>query len=171
MWAWGPVTYPTAPALVSLLCVLLRRHKGARGGAPLAWLWGVSAPTLSSARPLVLGACGWGPLPTGCGCGGCGPGDPSPIPQCAVLRADFARCGGGTRAPGGGACCLGVRRPGLDVLPRPTASPSGVLPGPATHWLWNQEVWAPGPVTYDTARALASWLCAPWGRHEGARGR
>ena len=30
------------------------------------------------------------------------------------------------------------------------------------------RVW--GPVTNPTARALASWLCALWGRHEGARG-
>ena len=27
-----------------------------------------------------------------------------------------------------------------------------------------------GPVTNPTGRALASWLCALWGRHEGARG-
>ena len=27
-----------------------------------------------------------------------------------------------------------------------------------------------GPVTNLTARALSSWLCALWGRHEGARG-
>ena len=27
-----------------------------------------------------------------------------------------------------------------------------------------------GPVTNPTARALASWLCALWGRHKGARG-
>ena len=27
-----------------------------------------------------------------------------------------------------------------------------------------------GPVTNPTARALASWLCTLWGRHEGARG-
>ena len=27
-----------------------------------------------------------------------------------------------------------------------------------------------GPVTNPTARALSSWLCALWGRHEGARG-
>ena len=27
-----------------------------------------------------------------------------------------------------------------------------------------------GPVTNPTARALPSWLCALWGRHEGARG-
>ena len=27
-----------------------------------------------------------------------------------------------------------------------------------------------GPVTNPTARALSSWLCTLWGRHEGARG-
>ena len=30
------------------------------------------------------------------------------------------------------------------------------------------RVW--GPVTNPTARAIASWLCALWGRHEAARG-
>ena len=37
---------------------------------------------LSSVR-----ACGGGPLPTGCECGGCGRGDLSPTPQRALLRA------------------------------------------------------------------------------------
>ena len=46
----------------------------------------------------------------------------------------------------------------------------GVRPGPATHWLWVRGLWAWGAVTSPTARALASWLCALWGRHEGARG-
>ena len=77
---------------------------------------------------------------------------------CALL----GRHGGGSR--------LGVRRLGLGALPRPDAYPRGVRPGPATHWLWVRGVWAWGPVTIPTARALASWLCAPWGRHEGARG-
>ena len=215
--------------------------RGRPGGAPLAWVWCVRGWALTHARPPVLGACGRGPLPTGCGCGGCGRGDPSPTPQrallqagfarcgggtrapgggrlllgcgasgvgrsptpdrpslgraasrgplptgcgcggCgrgdpsltpqrALLRAAFARCGGGTRAPGGGASCLGVVRPGLGALPRPTARPWGVRPGPATHWLWVRGVWAWGPVTNPTARALASWLCALWERHEGARG-
>ena len=42
-------------------------------------------------------------------------------------------------APGrlrGGVSCLRVECPGLGALPRPTARPSGVRPGPATHWLW-----------------------------------
>ena len=70
--------------------------------APLAWVWGVRGRALSHPRlPAPWAGC-WGPLPTGCGCGG--------------VRA------------------------------------------------W-------GPVTNPTARAFASWLCALWGRHEGARGR
>ena len=43
-------------------------------------------------------------------------------------------------------------------------------PGPATHWLWVQVWRAWGPLTNPTARALASLLCALWGRHKGARG-
>ena len=241
MWAWGPVTNPTARALACWPCVLWRRHEGARGGGcllpgcgasgvgrsptpdrpsfgrvagaryplpvgaggvgvgtrpqphsarscepalravgaaggrpgggvPLAWVWGVRGWALSHARPPVLRACGRGPLPTGCGCGVCGRGDPSPTPQRALLRTGFARNGGGRRVPGGGASCLGVGRPGLGALPRPTARPWGVRPGPATHWLWVRWVWARGPVANPTTRALASWLCALWGRHEGARG-
>ena len=73
--------------------------------------------------PLVVGA------------GGCGRGDPSPTPQRALLRAGFARCGGGMRVPGGGASCLGVGRPGSGALPPPTARPLGGLPGHTTHWL------------------------------------
>ena len=53
--------------------------------------------------------------------------------------------------------------------PRPLVRP-GVRPGPAAHWLWVREMGAWGPVTNSTARASASWLCALWGRHEGARG-
>ena len=98
--AWGPVTNPTASALASWLCALWGRHEGARGGAPLAWVWGVRCLALSHPQlPAPWAGCR-GPLPTGCGCGG--------------LRA------------------------------------------------W-------GPVTNPTARALASWLCALWGPHEGAQ--
>ena len=70
-----------------------------------------------------FGACGRGPPPAGCGCRGCGRGDPSPTPQRALLRAGFARCGGGTRGLGGGASCLGVGRPGTGALPPPTTRP------------------------------------------------
>ena len=87
--------------------------------------------------------------------GGCGRGDPSPTPQRVLLRARFARCGGDTRAPGGGTSCLGVGRSGSGALPSPTARPLGGLPGPTTHWLWVREGRAWGPITYPTARALA----------------
>ena len=70
------------------------------GGWPATVLRGVWCQGLSLPRPTVLWAGCWGPLPTGCGCGG--------------VRA------------------------------------------------W-------GPITNPTERPLASWLCALWGRHEGAR--
>ena len=54
--------------------------RGRPGVAPLAWLWGVRGWALSHPRPPVFAACDRGPLPTGCGCAGCGRGDPSPTP-------------------------------------------------------------------------------------------
>ena len=74
------------------------------------------------------------------------------------------------RVPGGAplAWVWGVRGRALSH-PQPLVR-SGVRPGPTTHWLWVREVRAWGPVTNPTARALASWLCALWGQHEGARG-
>ena len=140
--------------------------RGRPGGAPPAWVWGVRGGALSHPRLPALWA-GWqGPLPTGCGCGGRGLGDPSPTPQRALLRAGFARCGGGTRAPGGGASCLRVGRPGSGALPPPTARPLGGLPGPTTHWLWVRG--SAGVGTRHRTHSARS--CVLWGRHEGARG-
>ena len=96
---WGPVTNPTVRALERWLCTLCRRHKGPRGGRPVAWLWGVRGTALSFPQPPVHGASGRCPLPVFCGHGGCGRGDPSPTLQLALLRAGFTRCGGGTWAP------------------------------------------------------------------------
>ena len=125
--AWQPVTNPTAHALASWLCALWGRHEGAPGGAPLAWASGIErSPTPD--RP-SFGACGRGPLPTRCGCGGCGRGDQSPRPQHALLRAGFARCGGGTRAPGGGASCLAEGRLGSGAVPARAARPFGRAAG------------------------------------------
>ena len=127
--ASGPATNPTACALASRLRALWRRHEGARGGRPLpaCGASGVRRP-LTPDRP-SFGVCGRGPLRTGCGCGGCGRGDPSPSPQPALLRAGFARCGGGRRAPRGGASCLAVGRPGSGALPTRTARPLGRAAG------------------------------------------
>ena len=87
-------------------------------GCGASWVGRSPAPNDSSFR-----ACGRGPLPTGCGCGGCWRGDPSPTPQRALLRAGFACCGGGTRAPGGAplAWVWGVRGRALSH-PRPLIS-------------------------------------------------
>ena len=110
-------------ALASWLCALWGRLEGTRQGRLLP---GCGAPGVERSptpdRP-SFGACSRGPLPNGCGCGGCGRGDPSPTPARALLQAGFARCGGGSRAPGGGASCLPVKRPGSSALPPPTACP------------------------------------------------
>ena len=53
----------------------------------------------------------------------------SPTPQRALLRAGFARCGGGTWAPGVGISCLGVGRLGSSALPPPTTRPFGRAAG------------------------------------------
>ena len=110
--------------------------RGRPGGAPAAWC-GASGVGRSPTPdyPPYGGAAG-AHYPLAVGVGGCGRGDPSRTPQRALLRAGFARCGGGTRVPRGGASCLGVGRPGSGALPPPTARPLCGLPGPTTHWLW-----------------------------------
>ena len=67
-------------------------------------------------------ACGRGPLTTGCGCGGCGHGAPSPTPPRALLRAGFARCGGGMRVPEGGRLLPGCGASGVGRSPLPDHS-------------------------------------------------
>ena len=94
--------------------------------------WGALPPPNCAPSGRAAGA----HYPLAVGAGGCGRGDPSPTAQRALLRAGFAHCGGSTRAPGGGASCLGVGRPGWGALPSPTARPLGGLPVPTTHWLW-----------------------------------
>ena len=121
-----------------------------------------------TARP--LGGAAGAHYPLAVGAGGCGRGDPSPTPQRALLRAGFARCGGGMRVPGGAppAWVWGVRGRALSHprLPALWAGCRGPLPTGCG--CWGVRAW--GPDTNPTARALASWLCALWGRHEGARG-
>ena len=108
--------------------------------------------------------------PLAVGAGGCGRGDPSPTPQRALLRAGFARCGGGMRVPGTAApaCVWGVRGRALSHPRLPALWPGCRGPLPTGCRCGGVRAW--GPVTNPTARALASWLCALWGRHEGARG-
>ena len=129
MQAWGPVTNPTARALATWLCALWGRHDGARGGRLLPGCGASAVGRSPTPDHSSLRACGRSPLPTGCGCGECRRGDPSPTPQRALLRAGFARCGGGTRTFGGGASCLAVGRPGTGALPPPTSRPLGRAAG------------------------------------------
>ena len=148
---------------LALRAVEAARGRPGRGRAFLAWVSGVPGWALTHARPPFLQECHRGALPTCCGRGGCARGDPSPTPQCALLCAGFARCRGGIR--GGAslalACWVG-RSPTTD---RPSL---GRATGPATHRLRVRGVWAWGPVSNPTGRALASWLCALRGQHQGA---
>ena len=103
--------------------------------------------------------------------GGCGRGDPSPTPQRALFHAGFARCGGNTRVPGGGRLLPGCGASGVGRSPSPDCPPSGRAAGahyPLAVGAGGLRAW--GPVTNPTARALSRWLCALWGRHEGAWG-
>ena len=74
------------------------------------------------------------------------------------------------RVPGGGASCLGLGRPGSGALPPPTTRPFGRAAGAQYPLAVGAGLRGWGPVTNPTARALANWLCALWGRHEGALG-
>ena len=116
-------------AVASWLSKLWGRHDSARGVRlmPGCGASGVRRSPGPTTRP--FGRATRGQLPTGCGCGGCGRGDPSPSPQRTLLRAGFARCGGGRRAHGGGGSCLSVRRPGLGALPPPTTRRFGRAAG------------------------------------------
>ena len=140
-WLWvtggaGVGTCHQPHTLASWLCALWGRHKASRGGHPLPGCGasGVGRSPTPDCPP--SGRAAGAHYPLAVGAGGCGRGDSSPTPQRALLRAGFARCGGGTRAAGGGASCLGVGRPASGAPPSPTARPLGGLPGPTTHWLW-----------------------------------
>ena len=122
-WAWGPVTNPTARALASWLCPLSGPHEGARWGRLLPGRGPSGVGRSATPDRPSFGACGRGSLPTGCGCGGCRREDPSPTPQRALLQAGFARCGGGTKAPGGGRLLPGRVASGVGRSPIPE-SPS-----------------------------------------------
>ena len=161
-------THSARPCELALYAV--RVAPGRPGGAPLACVWGVRGLALSHPRPLVLWGVLPGPTTHWLWVRGCGRGNPSPAPQRALLRAGFGRCGGGTPAPGVAASCLGLGHPGSGALPPPTARPLGRAAG--AHYPLAVGGGGDGVGTRHepTARALASWLCTLWGRHEGAWG-
>ena len=71
----------------------------------------------------------------------------------------------------GGRLLPGCGASGVGRSPTPNCPPSGrAVRGQLPTGCGCGGVRAWGPVTNPTARALASWLCALWGRHEGARG-
>ena len=141
------------------------------GGAPLAWVRGVRGRALSHPRLPALWAGCRGPLPTGCGCGGLRAWGPVTNPTARALASWLcALWGRHERAWGGappawvwGVRCRALSHPRLPAL---WAGCRGPLPTGC--WCGGLPAW--GPVTNPTARALASWLCALWGRHEGAWG-
>ena len=152
-------------AVASWLCVLWGRHEGALGGRflPGCGASGVGRSPTPDCPP--SGRAAGAHYPLAVGAGGCGRGDPSPTSQRALLRAGFARCGGGTRAPGGGASCLGVGRPGSGALSPPTAHPLGGLPGPTTYRLWVRGGCGRGEPSPAPQRALlrAGFACCGGG--------
>ena len=127
--AWGPVTNPSARALASWLCALLGRREGARGGRllPRCGASGVGRSSTPDCAP--SGRAAGAHYPLAVGAGGCGRGGPSPTPQRALFRAGFARCGGGTRAPGGGRLLPRCGASGVERSPIPDCSPSGRAAG------------------------------------------
>ena len=171
VWAWGPVTNPTARALATWLCALWGRYEGARRGPLLPGCGASGVGRSPSPDCPPSGRAAGAHYSLAVGAGGCGPQDPSPTPQCALFRAGFARCWGGTRAPRGARLLPGCGASGVGRSPTPDCPPSGRAAG--AHYLLavgagGVRAW--GPVTNPTARAPASWLCALWGRHEVARG-
>ena len=153
--AWRPVTNPTARAVASWLCALWGRHEGAPGVRllPGCGASGAGRSPIPDCPP--SGRAAGAHYPLAVGAGGCGRGDPSPTPQSALLQAGFARCGGGTRAPGGGASCLLVGRPGSGALPPRLPTLWAGCGGPLATGCGCGGVRAWGPVTNPTARALA----------------
>ena len=155
MRAWGPVTNPTPRPLSSCLCTLWGRHEGTRGGRLLPGCGASGVRRSPSPNCPPSGRAPGAHYSLAVGAGGCGRGDPSPIPQRALRRAGFACCGGGTRAPGGGTACLGVGSLASGALaPRLPALWAGCRgPLPTGSGCGGVRAW--GPVTNPTARALA----------------
>ena len=71
--------------------------------------------------------------------------------------------------PGRGTWCPGEGCPRLGTLHPPTARSWGRRLRPAARFPWLRGLPAWGPDTNPTAHALASWLCAVWGRNKGAQ--
>ena len=148
-------------------CMPWGRLEGARGGRllPGSGASGVGRSPTPDCPPSWRAA--WAHYPMALGAGGCRRGEPSPTRQRALLRA----LGVGLRVPGGGAPRLGVDVRGRALSnPRLPALLAGCR-GPLPTGCGCGGLWAWGPVTKPTARALARWLLravgaaggCPWG--------
>ena len=105
-------------------------HEGARAGRLLLGRGAFRVGRCPTPDRASFGACGRGPLPTGCGCGVRGVWARGPVtnPQRALASWLCALWGRHEHARGG-ASCLGVGRLGSGALPTPTARPSGRAAG------------------------------------------
>ena len=165
---WGPVTNPTARALVSWLCPLWGRHVGARGGYILPWCEASGVGPSPTPDRSSFGACGRGPLPTGCGCGGMQAWGFFTNCTARALVSSLCALWGrhdGTRGGAPLAWVWGVRGWALSH-PRPLVF-WGVRPGPTTHWLWVRGLRALGPgCPWHSRAAVLSVLARfPGSRH------
>ena len=139
--------------------------------APLAWPWGVRGRALSHHRPLVLSGVRPGPTTHWLWVRGLRAWGLVTNLTARALASWLCTLWGRHEGAQGGAPLAwpwGVRGQALSH-PRPLVR-SGVRPGPTINWLWVRGVRAWGPVTNPRARALTSWPCALWARHEGATG-
>ena len=140
------------------------------GGASCLGLGRPGSGALPPPTTRPLGRAAGAHYPVAVGAGGAGAGTRHQ-PHSARSRELALRNVGAARGRLGGAPLAwiwGVRGRALSQ-PRPLVL-CGVPPEPTTHWLRVRGMRAWGPVTNPTARALASWPCALWGRHEGAPG-
>ena len=134
-------------------------------------MWGVWGRALSHPRLPALWAGCRGPLPTGCRCGGVRAWGPVTNPTARALSSWLcALWGRHEGARGGGRLLPGCRASGVGRSPTPDCPPSGRAAGAHYPLAVGAGGCGRGDPSETPQRALSSWLCALWGRHEGARG-
>ena len=155
-------------------CELALRAVGAArrrpGGAPPAWVWGVRGWALSHPRLPALWAGRWGPLPTGCGCGGMRAWGPVRNPTARALASWLCALWGRQEGAWGGRLLPGCGASGVGRSPTPGCSPSGRGAGAHYPLAVGAGGCGRGDPSTTPQRALLRAGLRPGGRHEGARG-